>query len=462
MLEQNDRLTSPVLDAALHWRDQCLVQDQAMFSQDLLWKMENLRALWVILKDSPGISAEHFVRSLEEKFGDAPAEVPRLCAELLWVLLLSPTPAHMGARRKVELIRTVYEWSGSKLSNSHPMLKEPLVQGIANPGMSFSSMRCEELMFLIKAVVGIKKKVSAKRQLLLEQAWKTGRVFDDAAGSNVPQMSHMLRHLLFPLEFEPIFNRRSKRRITESFSGIPRRETKSWSVTQLDEEMYRAREQLQSLYETTDLSFYREPLLSTWQGGGVSAPLSERRYWVEICDLANRPDRQTGDHALGKALWSPRRDGNGNDIGAIVREVEAGDVVFHFTDGEGITGVSEVTGELDEDFSCPEGTQWDGQPGYCIELQAFTQVVPPLPSAAYLSERRFQDDLRQLAESHQALFFNRQLTLNQGTHLSEAPEVLVRIFDEAFFGLNKQHLPHVVLPDPEDVPEQDRRERQGL
>ncbi len=212
---------------------------------------------------------------------------------MLWVLFLSPVPAHIAGSRKSEIVKTVHDLSGVELSVSQPLLKDPLAEGIANPGVSFSARRCYELQFLIKAVVAIKKLETSAREALLSDAWKTGRVFDKTAGAHNPQMTHMLRHLLFPQSFEPIFSRRSKRRITESFSGIPRKETKRWSITQLDEELLLAREQLQVLYETKDLSFYREPLLSTWQAddSGSDAPSSERRYWVEICDVVNRPDR---------------------------------------------------------------------------------------------------------------------------------------------------------------------------
>lgn len=220
--------------------------------------MENLRSLWVALNADTAADAHTFLDVVRLKLADTPNEAPRLCAEMLWVLFLAPVPAHIAGSRKSEIVKTVHDLSGVELSVSHPLLKEPLAEGIANPGMSFSARRCHELQFLIKAVVAIKKLEISARETLLSDAWMTGRVFDKAGAHN-PQMTHILRHLLFPQSFEPIFSRRSKRRITESFSGIPRKETERWSITQLDEELLLAREQLQVLYETKDLSFYREP-----------------------------------------------------------------------------------------------------------------------------------------------------------------------------------------------------------
>lgn len=452
-MTQEKQPHSSILDAAFLWRDQSLIQDEAVFGQDAIWTMDNLRALWVALTVDDLPDQNGFIDTLQQKLGGVGPDATRLCAELLWVLFLAPVATHIAPARKSEIIKTVHDWSGVELSASHPMLKAPLADGIANPGMHFSAHRCEELLFLIKAVVGIKKKGLAEREMLLRDAWKTGRVFDEAASTYSPQMNHMLRYLLFPLHYEPIFSRRSKRRITESFSGIPRKETQRWSVTQLDEELLRARDQLQALYDTEDLSFYREPLVSTWQSRAAGAGLSERRHWIEKCEVTNRPDRQSGVHAVGKALWRPHRTADGTDAGAIMREIEEGDVIFHFTDNKGITGASIVAGDIDENFICLQGTTWQGQPGNRIELRAYTEMSPELQPLAVLSEPKFQDDMRRLAEQHQSLFFNHRLTLNQGTYLTEAPEELVRIFDQVYFEANKLHLPHVELSEPEDVPE---------
>jgi len=80
-----------------------------------------------------------------------------------------------------------------------------------------------------------------------------------------------------------------------------------------------------------------------------------------------------------------------------------------------------VSGEMDENFTCPEDSDWKNEPGYRVVLQEFVEVAPVLRPSAFLAESRFQDDLRRLAEKHQSLFFNRQLALNQGTYLSQAP-----------------------------------------
>jgi 5-methylcytosine-specific restriction protein B len=135
-----------------------------------------------------------------------------------------------------------------------------------------------------------------------------------------------------------------------------------------------------------------------------------------------------------------------------MREIELGDVIFHFVENVGITGVSLVEGELEEDFTCPEGSPWAGDLGYRIQLTDFVEVTPILDYSALLFGPKFEDRLRQLANLHPSLFFNRQLTLNRGCYLSEAPEALVRIFNEAYLQTSNRNLPKVMFPEQEDLP----------
>ena len=47
----------------------------------------------------------------------------------------------------------------------------------------------------------------------------------------------------------------------------------------------------------------------TWLENGSSP-----RIWVEKCHVKGRRDREDGEHALGKALWSPKFGADGRDI----------------------------------------------------------------------------------------------------------------------------------------------------
>ena len=59
---------------------------------------------------------------------------------------------------------------------------------------------------------------------------------------------------------------------------------------------------------------------------------------------------QQGDYALGKALWSPKRDRSGGDVYWAMRQVQPGDVVIHLVDQGNIAGVSIASGYPDIHF----------------------------------------------------------------------------------------------------------------
>ena len=44
-----------------------------------------------------------------------------------------------------------------------------------------------------------------------------------------------------------------------------------------------------------------------------AAPSPSSRYWIEKTHVRGRPDRESGEHALGKALWSPQKSADGRD-----------------------------------------------------------------------------------------------------------------------------------------------------
>ena len=65
-----------------------------------------------------------------------------------------------------------------------------------------------------------------------------------------------------------------------------------------------------------------------WACGRVALEKTQSGYWVEKTLVTGRPDRISGPHALGKALWSPQMAKDGKDIYANMRKVKPGDVVF--------------------------------------------------------------------------------------------------------------------------------------
>lgn len=65
--------------------------------------------------------------------------------------------------------------------------------------------------------------------------------------------------------------------------------------------------------EPQDLDWFRNQ--GSWaQQFGDNARPAVQRFWVEKTIVAGRSDREEGDHALGRALWSPQRSKDGKNI----------------------------------------------------------------------------------------------------------------------------------------------------
>ena len=177
---------------------------------------------------------------------------------------------------------------------------------------------------------------------------------------------------------------------------------------------------------------------------GQSGPHDRsRRYWIEKTIVRNRADREGGEHSVGQALWSPQRSKSGGDIYANMRAVQPGDVIFHLTDNEGLSGVSFASEAVDESFRGLTGTEWEGE-AYRVALRDHEALVPSLERSAFLATEPFATELSELAKSGaKGLFYNAHRGLNQGAYLTEATPTLLSILNRAYQAFAGQSLPHL-------------------
>lgn len=169
--------------------------------------------------------------------------------------------------------------------------------------------------------------------------------------------------------------------------------------------------------------------------------------WVEETHVKGIAEREAGPYALGVVLWSPQRATDGRDIYANMRDVQQGDIVFHLTDNEGISGVSVAAGSADTNFVGLAGSDWADRPAYKVPLTSFTPLSPPLSRDWFLGDPAFRDQLMEILKGPRGrgLFYNRKLELNQGAYLTLAPPSLVRLLSAAYHARTGESLP--LLPD---------------
>lgn len=166
-------------------------------------------------------------------------------------------------------------------------------------------------------------------------------------------------------------------------------------------------------------------------------------YWIEKTYYKRHADRQTGDHAVGRALWSPTSSANGRDIYSNMRKVRTGDVVFHLVDNQRIIGVSLVQSEAADNFMGLAGTDHANRPSYRIELSDFRALDPPIGRNDWLGSEKYAKRLWDIQSNNSDLVFNRNLELNQGKYLTSVPDELIALWAEVYRAIGGGDIPHI-------------------
>ena len=271
-----------VFEAVNHWRDNCLLKDGSVFSNENLWTEKNLNDKFLrnlvkeILKtDQPdGNFMERLILQLENI--NAKSAMYKLLGESLWVMYLASSA--MQPTTKKNQIKHLWNKSGTELPDNE-YLKDKYMEGHGRPGMGFAMYLWAELMDFVLFVREIKKLSADKRETYLKNSngVELSRQWDkwpEQWRKNFPgesdllvenrQIRHMLLHLLFPDHFERVFSGTDKMKIVKKFTSEDASD-KSWS--EIDKILQTIRKEREAHYGTSDIDFYVAPLVHDWRGG---------------------------------------------------------------------------------------------------------------------------------------------------------------------------------------------------
>jgi hypothetical protein len=449
----NSPTTPSVLEAAAAWRQNCLQSDGSVFSDERLWTAEHLAELSRAFLDNPILGSGRFIDKLAQQLSGCPATIQRLGAEAVWLLLLFVSPRQMGAQVKRERVTQIWSLTGGAVPVTS-LLDDSHLAGMAKPGAAFMAKMPDELGYALSIIHAFKELPRLNQQALLSDPWRFGSWLDSREGSDRRAFRHMLLFFCFPESYERICSWRHKRRIRDVFTdhvSVEERRIGDTSLLSIDQALLAIRRQLEQEYGTDKLDFYLPPLRQLWlstdrseDAGPDDETTETRHFWIEKTIVSGRPDREQGEHALGVALWSPLLSKACGDIYTNMRRLKAGDIVFHLTDNEAISGVSVASGGVDASFVGLAGTAWEG-PAYRIQLQDFEKLSPPLQRESFFDTEPFSTELRELAEASKGLFYNRNLELNQGAYLTEATPTLLSILNRAYQAQSDKALPYLAL-----------------
>ncbi len=261
----------PILDAATHWRDRCLLGQGSVFTDQALWTRENVQALVQHYANNPDEGEGSFFSKFKHQIGPASPDAKKLAAEMLWVMYLIVGSGAMGADTKREQIRRVWGWSGDSLPEDHPLLGSVLGRGVVHTGTGYHTNRWREVLFFVRFMEQWHDLDPDRRTALLGDAWEFQRWLDGFEFTTGRQLRHILLFYLFPDEFERVASVSHKREIVKHFRaeyGLPKGEVDYSDSGQLDREIFLIRERVREKYgeQADEMDFYLDPLASVWRG----------------------------------------------------------------------------------------------------------------------------------------------------------------------------------------------------
>jgi hypothetical protein len=326
--------SEPVYRAVAFWADHCLVRAESVLGAAPLWTpvfCEHLNAGFAenLLEDD-----RSFLDKLLEQLEFSPPEVKRLAAEMLWLMMLFPS--NVTYRAKLNLVSTVYGWSGEPL-RTHPLV-EALHPGVGSTGQAYNQHRWRELALLVRAMVVWGELDVGARVDLVSNPWKFAAWLDSIPDAKNRQIRNILLHLLFPRDFERISSFGHKRLIVRNFAkafsvAVPR-ERESLPVDAFDRPLLEIRRRLEKMHPGRAIDFYDEEIEARWRppsrrkDGGTDTPPGgdptalEKRLAPDVRDvvlghlalvsaipeLRARPTLGLMASALMRSLAADRRD----------------------------------------------------------------------------------------------------------------------------------------------------------
>lgn len=423
-------------NAAELFRTRCLSgAGSLLWPQARPWSSENLGALWSFFAEHPDVSDRSFFEKLHDQLAQASADVCRIAADILAFYYLFPSSI-ISAEGKAARLRTVIGWRDlADGLNFAPVEAAFAEGGIGNPGTYYNIGQPWLFQFLI--ALG-SESLASKPDLADPKALQevTQRASDRVPESSTSMIRNVTLHLLLPDYFERIGVTSHKEQILAAFAS------QDPQLGSIDDRILAVRKALAASTGRHDVDFYDQDIYRQWhretsqEEPKAPGETGGRRstVWIEKTHVRGQPHRETGENALGRAMWSPQRAQGGQDIYRFMRDVQAGDYVLHLTDNEAFTGVSRVAAPCQEFVGLPH-TDWADVPAYRVQLQGFRKLEPPLSREIFFSAR-YASRLRALIDAGvRNLFYNSEPALNQGAYLTPAPPELVAILEDAYQSL---------------------------
>ena len=309
-------LNPEILNALVEWRDNCLLNDGGVFTENNLWTKDNFSALEKLFVDN-SIDGKDFHEKLKFHLKGVPVGVIQLASELQWLVLFY---AYKAIKVKTKNHRIIELW---KVSNERfpetDKLSEVVNAGFASPGahLIHISKEYECLIQILKQWKTLN--FDEQSRLLIDNPLGLCNMIDSFVGSQHQDRAirHMFLYYCYPSYFERINRTDTKEKIYKAYSYLLENKNpcKEGVLCSMDDAIYKIRKCLEKRYGTNELDFYsgvyfngeQIDLFSEWGLEENSSKTKEGNSVSnsEIYTTNSTNDEFIDDHPLNQILYGP-------------------------------------------------------------------------------------------------------------------------------------------------------------
>jgi predicted HNH restriction endonuclease len=302
-----------VYAAADIWKERCLLNDGALFSDDSIWTATNLSTLQDLVISNADPGSGNFRDKLFQQLSGASSNTVQLAAELMWLIYLFPlgqqveqvTPSTKAAT-KSQKVNEILKWGGLPTPTGEVVTVNAL-SGIGRTGRYYTRY-WHALQYMLEIFIAWKGLPYERKVELREEqnAWEFAKWSDHFEQQTQVPFRHALLFFLFPNNFERMVSFSHKQEVVRDYWHKLSAQDRSIffnsggfeDALSVDKAVFVIRKDLEQEKNSADLDFYRGDLDGTW--GMEHKPFPSKDQTIDNGQIAKSQQAMNNDGEAGR------------------------------------------------------------------------------------------------------------------------------------------------------------------